>query len=448
VRTLLIGNSRTREMVGDLAALSPQAREAAGYGAHRMLWWAAEGDVLVLPTRPEEAFADYVAGLTGTPRDRLTVLTPPPGRLGDGLLTPDRLADPSLREDLRRVLREEPDGTPGLRIVPVYADTAVAGLARDLGAAHALAGHAFHAQGGSALVNSTAAFRAVAAGAGVPIAPGTVAAGPDEAAAAIGALLGAGHCVILKREFSGGGLGNEILAPAPGVRPAGAPRVLVLSGGAAVGGYVAERWPWLTGGGRHRLVVERYYPDAMAVYAEFDVNDGGCALVGTGGMLMDPVVVGEIVPALASLPAGAVDELVEVGRRLCEAYRALGYRGTISADAYRTREGEIRFSEANGRITGSTHLHTVMGARLAGPALRPRRVFLSGECAAPSFPAAAGALAAAGLAFDPATATGVVLVNHFGPAAGSVLYCVIAEDLAAARERQRELAPLFARAPV
>ncbi|MDX6353921.1 MAG: hypothetical protein QOF98_824 [Streptomyces sp.] len=449
MRTLLIGNSRTEEMVGDLAALSPQSREAAGYGAHRMLWWAKEGDILVLPTAPDDAFADYVAGLTGTPRGSLTVLTPAPGRLGDGLLTPDRLTDPSLCGALRKALARTSSGDPAeLRILPVYADTAVAGLARRLSAEAALPGHAFHAQGGSALVNSKAAFRAVAAGAGVPTAPGTVVSDPGQAARAIDNLLGEGHSAILKQEFSGGGLGNEILAPAPGVEPAGAPRVLVLSGSAAVDAYVAERWPWLTGGGRHRLVVERYYPGAVPVYAEFDVADHAVELVGTGEMLMDPVVVGEIVPALATLPADVVAELITVGRRLCEAYRALGYRGTISADAYRTAEGEIRFSEANGRITGSTHLHTVMGARLVGPALRPRRVFLGGECPAPSFPVALAAVAAAGLGFDRATGTGVVLVNHFGPAAGSVMYCVIAENVAGARDRQRALTPLLAKAPV
>lgn len=450
MRTLLIGNTRTEEMVGDLASQSPQAREAAGYGAHRMLWWAREGDVLLLPTLPGDAFADYVAGLTGTPRDSLTVLAPAPGRLGDGLLTPDRLADTSLREALREALGEAlgpvPAGGPApLRILPVYADVAVAGLARRLGAEAALPGHAFHAQGGSALVNSKAAFRAVAAAADVPTAPGTVVSDPGEAARAIAELLGAGQCAMAKQEFSGGGLGNEILAPAPGVEPAGAPRALVLTGTAAVDAYVAERWPWLTGGGRYRLVVERYYPGAVPVYAEFDLADHAVELVGTGEMLTAPVVVGEIVPALATLPAEAVAELVAVGKRLCEAYRTLGYRGTISADAYRTTEGEIRFCEANGRITGSTHLHTVMGARLVGPALRPRRVLLGGECPAPPFPAALAALTAAGLGFDPAAGTGVVLVNDFGPAAGAVMYCAIAEDVAGARDQQRELTALFAK---
>ncbi|NGO73924.1 peptide ligase PGM1-related protein, partial [Streptomyces boncukensis] len=373
------------------------------------------------------------------------LLAPAPGRLGEGVLTPDRLLAPALHAALREALGP---GRDGLRILPICADTAVADLARCLGAEAALPGHAFHTQGGSALVNSKAAFRAVAAGAGVATATGTVVGDPHEAARAIGALLGEGHCAIAKQEFNGGGLGNEILAPAPGVDPVGASRALVLPDGAAIDAYAAERWPWLSDDGRHRLVVERFHPGAVPAYAEFEVTDRAVELVGTGEILMDPVAVGEIVPALATLPAPAVAELIAAGRRLCEAYRALGYRGTISADAYRTAEGEIRFSEANGRITGSTHLHTVMGARLVGPALRSRRVYLGGECSAPSFPAAAAALADAGLAFDPAAATGVVLVNDLGPAARGVMYCAVAEDLAGAREQQRALMPLLAAAPV
>lgn len=451
MRTVLIGNTRTEEMVGDLTALSEQSREAAAHGAHRLLWWAREGDVLVLPTLPDEAFADYVAALTGTPPGSFTVLAPAPGRLGSGLLTPDRLADPALEDALREALHG-PGGhrrtaaPAGLRITPVYPDATVADLARRLGAEAALPGWAFHAQGGSALVNSKAAFRAVAAGAGVAIARGTVVNDRGEAVRAIGALLGEGRCAIAKREFGGGGLGNEILTPVPGIEPAGAPRAVLLPDGAAIDAYVADRWAWLTEGGRRRLVVEQYHVGAVPVYAEFVVADDRVELTGTGEMLTDPVVIGEIVPASARLTDEATAELTAAGRHLCEAYRALGYRGTISADAYVTVQGEIRFCEANGRITGSTHLHTAMAGRLLDPAVRRQRVLLGGECAAPPFPATAAALEDAGLGFDPASGTGVVLVNAFGPRTGAVMYCVIAEDVTGARARQAELVPVLAKA--
>jgi hypothetical protein len=440
VTTLLIGNSRTQDMVGDLALLTPAEREAAGYGAHRMLWWARPGDVVVLPTLPDDDYVDYVTALTGTSRESLNLLAPAPGRLGAGILSADRLLDPAFLDALRKTLK----GRPPDAILPVYADTGIAALASSLGAEEALPGHRFHGQGGSSLVNSKAAFRAVAAGAAVPIAPGTVVSGAPEAVEAIDGMLRAGHHVMAKLEFQGGGFGNEVLSAVAGVRPAGAPRTVVLTDRAAVERYVAQRWQWLTGGGGHRLVVERYFPEATSIYAEFQVTDDGVDLVGTGEMLMDPVVIGEIVPALVSLPAPAVADLVHDGRRLCEAYRTLGYRGTISADAFRTTAGDILFCEANGRITGSTHLHDPIASRLVGAELGPRRVLLGGGgWAVPSFRAAALELSTAGLAFDPATRTGVVLVSSYGPTDGTVLYCAVGADLAAARTLQHAATRLF-----
>ncbi|MFI9721862.1 peptide ligase PGM1-related protein [Streptomyces sp. NPDC052396] len=435
---LLIGNTRTEDMVGDLGAQSVAQRRLAACAAHRMLWWARDGDVLVLPTAPGEDYADYVTALTGIRRDSLTVLVPAPGRLGAGILSPDRLADPGFLARLRTALA----GRTVDRVLPVYADPAVAALAGRLGAESALPGHAFHAQGGGALVNGKAAFRAIAAGCGIPLPPGTVATNPEEAGLAVTALLDQGHCAILKQEFACGGAGNHILSPRPGVRPRGARTVTVTTGAAAVHGFLAERWPVLTAGHRHRLVIERYYPESTAVYAEFDIGDRAVTLLGTGEMLMDPTVTGEITPALV-LPAGRHRLLIEEARRLCAVYQAMGYRGNLSPDAIHTPAGELLFTEANGRLTGSTHLHSAIGARLLGPDRRAHRVLAEdGGLPAPSFRAARDRLSAGGLAYDPATGTGTLLTADSTTADGTVTHCVIAEDADTVRDIQRALAGL------
>ncbi|MEV5509689.1 peptide ligase PGM1-related protein [Streptomyces orinoci] len=436
--TLLIGNTRTREMVGDPAVPSPAERRAAACAAHRLLWWARDGDVLVLPTAPGEDFTEYVTARTGTRRATLTMLVPPPGRHGAGILSPDRLAGPGFRAALHRTLA----GRVVRRVLPVCAEPAVARLAQDLGCAAALPGHAFHAQGGAALVNSKAAFRAIAAGTGIPLAPGTVANTEAEAVAAVTALLGEGHCAMLKREFAAGGQGNLIVAPRPGIRPLGASEVLVLPTGPDIEALLGERWPVLSNGHRNRLVVERYHPESTAVYAEFDIGSKAISLLGTGEMLMDPTVTGEITPALVLTPPQH-RQLVADARRLCAVYQAMGYRGNISPDAIRTPAGELLFTEANGRLTGSTHLHTVIGTRLLGRGAHGRRVLAEdGGLPAPSFRAARDRLTAAGLDFDPATGTGTLLTGDHTPANGTVTHCVIAEDPDTARDIQRTLAAL------
>jgi hypothetical protein len=441
--TLIISNSRTEEMVGDLLALTPTQRQAGGWGAQRMLWFARDGDVVVLPWAPEDAYLDYLTALTGTRSASLTLVVPPPGFLGADLLTPDRLADEGFRDELRNVLADRSVDS----ILAAYKDFSIVELAESLGIERAVPGYRFSAQGGDALVNSKATFRAVAAGAGIPIAPGIVARQQQQAEATITALLTQGYTVMVKQEFAGGGFGNEILSPADGVRPAGAQKVVVLPDRPAIMRYVAERWAWLTGGRDHRLVIERYFPDSITVYAEFLVTDNDSQLLGVGEILMEPVAVGEIVPP-PSLTPDARAWLVDAGRRLCEQFRMMGYRGNISADAILTTEGEIVFTETNGRITGSTHLHTVVGGRIVDEEHRGKRVFLEHDgWAVPSFSAAVEQLTAAGLTYDPDTQTGVVLTANYVPVNGTVMYCVVAEDLESARVNERRLTSLSIRVP-
>ncbi|MEU3573267.1 peptide ligase PGM1-related protein [Kitasatospora sp. NPDC036755] len=439
--TLCIANNRTEEMVGDLTGMTPAEELFAGCGAQRMIWWARDGDVLVLPSGPDPEFLAYVTGLTGVRADSLRFVVPPPGAQGGQVLTGDRLADPGFQAELRRVL----EGRAVDEVLAIAPNGAVAELAAALGLAHAMPGQPFAAQGGNALVNSKAGFRALAAGTGVPIPPGRVAGTPAEVEAAIEHLLGQGHSVMVKVEYQGGGLGNEVLARDERVEAVGAERVVPLPDRAAVAGYVAERWTWLTGGRGQRVVVERYFADCAALYAQFLVEDAGVSLSGCGEMLMRPVVVGEITPPVTPAPE-VLAELVDRGARLCEVLRGIGYRGTISADAVLTPKGEILFHETNARLTGSSHLLDVFFGRLLREEHRGSRHILElGGLRVPSFAEAVAAIGAAGLAFDPETGTGVLFSSDYGPADGSVMYGVVAETPEAARALEAELLAVFAR---
>lgn len=428
------------EMLGDLSEISPDKRKAFGQGAQRMLWHAGDGDVLVLPRRPDPVFLEYVTELTGSRAATLHVVVPPPGELGSDLVTADRLADAAFRDELRTLLARRPVD----EIVCTYSDLAVTGLATALDIEYALPGHAFSAQGGDALANSKTVFRAVAAGNGVPIAPGLITDRPEHAESEIGSLLEAGHDVMVKQQFSGGGLGNEILTRTEVARPSGAANVVVLADAGAVHAYVTERWSWLTQYKGHSLVVERYFDGSSTVYAEFLATDEGCELRGTGEILMEPVATGEVIPPQSVTPE-TISELVETGRRASEAFRVMGYRGTICADAIRTPDGEVLFTETNGRLTASSHLHLNLIGRVVGEAYRDRRVFLerSGRWAVPSLTEALTRLEDAGLDYDPVTKLGVVVTADYTPAIGRVTYCVVAHDLDSAHGCEEKIAALL-----
>lgn len=434
---LIIGNTRTEGMFGDLAALTPGEREAGGQSALSVLWFADDGDVVVLPWLPRPDYLAYVTKLIRIDSASLTLLVPPSGALGAGLLTADRTADPGFRERLHAAVRDK--GVD--RVLAVFKDMPTVELARAVGLGTAVPGHLFSEQGGDTLVNSKATFRAVAAGVGVPIAPGAVVTQADQAQLTLTDMLAAGHSVIVKKEFHSGGLGNEILSPADGLQAAGALQVVVLSDAQAVADYLARRWDWLASGGRSRVIIERYLPGCDTVYAEYLISDDGEELLGTAALLMEPVVMAEIVPA-PMLTEATRATLVTVGRRLGQAYRAIGYRGYLTTDAVLTPAGEIIFTETNGRLSGSSRLHTVIGPRILGPH-QPHRVLLERlNWPAPSFDCALERLTQAGLAYDAHTGTGVMITSDLMPG-GILIYCVAAESLVAARSVEHRLATLF-----
>ncbi|MFD3688779.1 peptide ligase PGM1-related protein [Nocardiopsis sp. NPDC058631] len=437
--TLIIVNV-PEEMVGDIGRIPVEKRRAFGLGAQRMLWYAEDGDVLVLPSPPGPDFMDHVTGLTGTRASTLRFVIPPPGRFGPDILTADRLVDPVFLRDLAKTLADRPVD----RIICTYSDLAVTAMASAVGVEDALPGHAFSAQGGDALVNSKAVFRAVAAGNGIPIAPGVITDRTEHAESAIESLLADGAVVMVKQQFSGGGLGNEILSRTDGVRAAGAGSVVVLADREAVQGYVSDRWEWLTGHRGHSLIIERYFPDSTTVYAEFVAEDDGCVFRGAGEILMEPVATGEVIPPQSVRP-GEVAELVEIGRRACEPFRVMGYRGTLCADAIRTPDGELLFTEVNGRLTASTHLHVNLVDRVVGRERRDDRVFLerAGRWAVPSFTEALRRLADAGLGYDPRSGLGIVVTADYAAVTGRVTYCAIAKDLDAARSLEERVETLL-----
>lgn len=437
---LIIANSRTEEMVGDLSLLTEEEVGLGAWGAQRMWWFAQDGDVLVLPWVAEDAYVDYVLGLVGTDRASLAVLVPPPGYLGDQLLTPDRLADAGFRAALTAAL----EGRRIASVLAAYDDDSVVDLADGAGLRDALPGRDFSAQGGGALVNSKVAFRAIASGVGVPLAQGAIATTPARAVAVLEGLLAAGSEAMVKKAVAGGGFGNEIVIRSGTVKAAGSRSVVTLADRDAVQEYVERRWSWMTGGRNAPVVIERYHAGSMTVYAEFYAGPEGCELKGCGEILMEPIANGEVVPP-QSIPEHAHAELVDAARRVCGAMQAIGYRGTICADAIWTPEGRLLFSETNGRITGSTHLHTAIPDRVLGADIRERRVRLEHiGWRAPSFADAVEQLREAGLAYDARTGTGVVFTGNYVPVNGLVMYCIITEDFETALKVEERIAALQA----
>lgn len=427
---LLIANDCPEQAFGSNAEFSM----GLAIWSQRILWHIQDNDIVVLPLKPDPGYLEYIAAVKSVRYESIQVIVPPLGNAAN--LSADRMMSEALRNTINVALA----GRCLDSILPLTPDKAVARLAHSLGAPDSIPGAGFAGQGGGALVNSKIVFRAIAAGTGVPIPAGSVTSDPQEAEEIIAEmLLGQGVAVIVKKDFGQGCRGNEVLSPIEGVKPNGGRCGYVLPDRIAINDYISKNWNWLTNNGHHSIVVERYFPDSMAIFAEFNLSDHGVQFAGIGEMLAVPIADGQVIPPVGLSPT-TVAQIVDGGHRLSAAMQAIGYRGTLSADAIVTPDAQVLFSEYNGRLTGSTHIYSIIGASILGKDWMRKRILVERRgLVVPSFQEAVNMLNNSGLAFNHKTQRGIILTGTFIPARKVISYTVVAEDLAAALALEEKL---------
>ncbi|MCX5380397.1 peptide ligase PGM1-related protein [Streptomyces sp. NBC_00091] len=399
--------------------IDPSIRERGDMRAwtQRLLWFARPGDLLILCCEPDAAFVDHALAHTGVKREELTVLAAPAGAWGERLLDPASLTVPAFVEQVRAALA--PAGADAVsEVFALWPSAAVARLADALGVADRLPGAAFFGQGGGEIGNSKANFRALAAAAGVPILPGRVCRSVSEAVDATGALLehSASGAVVVKQAHNGAGVGNQLLVrePETAVDHVGARHLHHLAPGPdGIAAYWAERWPWASGEGRWPVVVEEFAPGAEAVYSEHYAADTGTRATEMGRLRYVGRRLSHQVVPLDGVTEQVRAALLDGGAQLAEAYRAMGYRGYLSADALVLPGGAVVFTEVNAQVSGSLHIYRSIAHGIVDIAAAPPRQVVEYHVpptwAVPSFAAFLAALDELGLMYDPAARTGVIV---------------------------------------
>jgi hypothetical protein len=124
---------------------------------------------VILSTTPDQDFLAYSLSLTGVDPATVRVVVAPSGRYGGRLLDPETLTDPQFIAAVLDACDSAID-----EVFALWPSASVARFARTLGVPDAFCGAAFFAQGGGELCNNKAVFRAIAAGASVPIPAGDV----------------------------------------------------------------------------------------------------------------------------------------------------------------------------------------------------------------------------------------------------------------------------------
>lgn len=396
----------------------------------RLLWFAREDDAIVFMDAPDPVYVKHVTQLTGVDPSRLRfhVL---PSRWTGGNFDAWSLLQAGFQDAIMA------DATAATEVIALWPCPEVAWLVRSLAIEDKLPGAAFWREGGGALANSKVSFRALAGGAGVPVAAGGVCRSFEDAFCISGHLLHEGHAFVVKRNYGGGGAGNEIVFTQQlGLSHAGhASAERVEATPESLTAYWKRRWAWASDEGTQPFVVEAFIPDARTLYVEVVCADGGVGAGKIGELKFERGrVAREVFPA-QGVPAEVLDELQRAASRLARAYVAIGYRGRLSLDSVVTPEGRIFFTEGNARFTSSTHLYEPIAERVAEA---PGRVVVQALSPASWQLEDLGSfletLARHGLAFDPSSRTGVLAVTPIVHGSGQLLMAAIAEGEAAAVE--------------
>jgi hypothetical protein len=418
----------------DGLAMSGSPRNEEDYrhsamAAERLLAMVTEEDLIVLPQQPSAEFLGYVNGLLGRNISDKQIVVPARGRSEGLIWSHEALND----GDVQRQVERRVGSVRGWDLVAFFLDRPAVTLADALRLRlPATAG--FLRSGGAESLNSKVVFREIAAASGAPLAPGRVATGVTELAAALTELLPVTGHVIVKQDINLGGVGNTVVTRTAGDHFPGS-RNTVRVGGEAELPAVADRlWPVVAAGRNTRAVVEAYFADARPLCCEFFVPGPGRApeLLTFGEMRMAPVFVG------LELHGGTVSDVDSAAMvahcvQIARAAGERGFYGHLNVDSLLTADGDILLSELNGRMGGCTHIDVLCRALLGPRYARTHALVTRNRVPVPSFSAAVRSLADCGLLFDHERAEGVFFAAEGVATTGTVEYIAAARTLDAAR---------------
>ena len=393
----------------------------------RILWFAAQGDLLVVTNPLDEQFVQHVAKLKGFNADSLKVHVLPKGRFDGKIFDHLAMLDESFVSEVAK------DVAGITEVFALWPSPHVATFVDRLGLHEKWSGIALFSQGACEMFNSKGNFRNFATSAGVSISNGSVCRSKDDAIAISRALLMKSSAVIVKKAHGGAGAGNHILTLEKDLESdhAGGHYLTILENVEKdIESFWEERWDWSTSFGAYPVVVEEFERDARSIYAEYFCSEYGPTLRAIGELqFINRQLERETFPVTDLEPLER-HALTEQSGILANYYWKLGYRGFLSADSVITKYGKVTFTEVNARVTGSTHLYSVLVEQIGGV---DRKVTQLTSLPGWEFDGVSSFLSLveeAGCTFDQRTRKGVVAVTpQVGDGTtGPLIFAVIHED--------------------
>ena len=377
---------------------------------HRMLWLSKPGDVIVLPCAPDLLFVEHVAKHIGFNPASLRFIDLSIFCEGDRLFQDDALTKTSVLDKLQEIANEITE------ILPLWPSPQVARMAQVTGLTSKLPGCLFFAQAGDEFSNSKANFRRISAGIGIMTASGAVCRTVQDAVQVSQQLLAENRAIVVKQSTNHAGAGNMliVLQEEPEGFSGGFRYRVNLNGQlASLSELFDDKWGWASCNGTNSVTIEAFVENIGTVYAEFMVRDAMVDYIGSGTLCYKEGRLTTEAAPLYSCNTNQLASLLDQGRKLAQAYQALGYRGYFSADAVSAVNGSIVFTEVNARIGGSPHIYHGIANRVVRCERQPDRIVtqhrrsLSWNIKDTRF--FLDVIAQTGLEYDPQTRRGVLM---------------------------------------
>jgi hypothetical protein len=373
----------------------------------RIFWLAKEGDLILVSCEPDAAFLDHVCANLGIRKELLTFIRVGPDHDEGRVFDPRFLISQDLIQRLKPLTQKCEE------VICLWPSVQVADLVIHLGLEPCFAGTSFFKQGGDALANSKASFRALAAASKIPIPQGTVCRTSLELGDAITELLKVVDGVMIKQSHNGAAAGCAVISSdlnnVP--RPAGLIWTKDLS---EVEDSIPDLWHWASANDRFPVIVEELKIGYQTIWFEFESKEAGVLPRANGSLEYEKgKLLREHTPLMATIDEDVLELAQKDAYKLAKIYHAIGYRGILSADGLINDQGTYVFTEMNARIGGSLPIYGGVWERVVKQSHEIDRYIVQYLSPAdwPNLKTnlLLEKLDAAGLLYDPVTRTGAVL---------------------------------------
>lgn len=357
-KKLIVGNVDGESLVGDINNHSPEMYAAASIIANRLIWFVEDNDIILLPYPVSKEFLKYLCDLMDVDYRTLNVIIPEDRKRGETkLLRYDVLTDDTFQKKISALTKDYSEWG----VLSYYHDRAVAELVMNINSCIQPEVNEFFMQGGSEVLNSKTEFRRIAASHGIPVPPGYNCYSKKELSKMIVRLIKETGSVIVKQDVNAGGDGNIVVTLDTLAKESlGAVETIHLTENYTQDQAADYLWNRLFGYRNNSLVVEVYYKTTAVFYSEYNVkrHELRPTLLNFGDMRMEPVWNGFEIPTV-SMNSYSLGEFISNSSALAEIARVRGYEGNLNIDAFITVDGQLLFSEINGRNGGCSHIHWV-----------------------------------------------------------------------------------------